>query len=63
MKKKIIHYGIICDGCNKKDIEGIRYKCMVCPDFDYCEKCEALYAEKHRHPFLKMRKPQVYNNI
>ena len=63
MKKKIIHYGIICDGCNKNDIEGIRYKCMVCPDFDYCEKCEALYAEKHRHPFLKMRKPQVYNNI
>ena len=61
-KEKIIHIGVICDGCNKQNIEGIRYKCMVCPDFDYCEKCEALYAEKHHHPFLKMRKPQIYKN-
>jgi DNA mismatch repair ATPase MutL len=58
-EKKVIHKGVVCDICNKKNIEGIRYKCMVCADFDLCENCEALYAEEHKHPFLKMRKPLI----
>lgn len=47
------HKGITCDGCKKHNIEGIRYKCAVCADFDYCEKCEA--TVEHAHPFLKIR--------
>lgn len=36
-KSKPIHKGYTCDNCNKKDIEGIRYKCSVCDNFDICE--------------------------
>jgi len=32
----VIHNGITCDGCQKKDIQGVRYKCSVCSDFDMC---------------------------
>jgi len=42
MEEKVIHKYIICDGCEKKGIEGVRYKCAVCHDFDFCEQCEAL---------------------
>jgi hypothetical protein len=49
----VIHKGYDCDGCGKKDIEGIRYKCAVCADFDYCENCES--SIEHAHPFLKIR--------
>ena len=34
-------------------IKGIRYKCSVCKDFDYCEECEE--KKPHPHPFLKIR--------
>jgi len=37
--KRVIHKGYTCDGCGVNDIEGIRYKCAVCADFDFCEKC------------------------
>ena len=52
-KKGNQHKGITCDGCGWQDIEGIRYKCAVCADFDFCEKCEG--STEHAHPFLKIR--------
>lgn len=51
----VVHNKIACDGCSTTPIRGIRYKCSVCPDFDFCEKCEA--ERSHGHPFLKIRKP------
>jgi len=48
------HTGVECDGCGTAPIMNIRYKCAVCKDFDYCEKCEASLG--HDHPFLKIRK-------
>jgi len=47
---------VTCDGCQKKPIVGIRYKCAVCYDFDFCEECEEKID--HPHPFLKIRKPE-----
>jgi len=48
------HEGVQCDGCGVSPIMGIRYKCAVCKDFDYCTKCEESLG--HDHPFLKIRK-------
>ena len=55
----ITHYRVKCDGCKKFPIEGIRYKCTICKNFDYCEECEKKYALQHGHPLLKIRKPEL----
>merc|ERR1719436_1836959 len=39
------HPGVTCDGC-EKPVVGFRYKCVQCPDYDLCERCEA----KRIHP-------------
>jgi len=54
-ESKVVHARIECDGCGEGPIVGIRYKCSVCPDFDYCERCEA--RVEHPHPFVKLRTP------
>jgi hypothetical protein len=35
--KNTVHSGVSCDGCGKCPISGIRYKCVNCDDFDFCE--------------------------
>ena len=59
VKKIIIHRDYICDGCDADPIVGIRYKCAICEDFDFCEKCEKTLGAKHGHPFLKIRTPEI----
>eukprot|EP00997_Jenningsia_sp_PLL12_P008306 NODE_505_length_1667_cov_85.426452_g419_i0.p1 GENE.NODE_505_length_1667_cov_85.426452_g419_i0~~NODE_505_length_1667_cov_85.426452_g419_i0.p1 ORF type:complete len:222 (-),score=28.74 NODE_505_length_1667_cov_85.426452_g419_i0:671-1336(-) len=49
------HMNVTCDGCAMKDIVGIRYKCAVCKNFDYCELCEERLG--HPHSFIKINKP------
>lgn len=57
---KLVHKNVKCDGCGAFPIEGIRYKCAVCRDFDYCEKCEQQFCEnEHCHPFIKINKPEL----
>ena len=50
-----IHTGISCSGCGACPIIGIRYKCILCDDFDYCEKCEDEKGNIHEHPLYKLR--------
>lgn len=58
-----VHYGIYCDGplCRTKPsasyITGVRYKCAVCHDTDFCAACEALPTNPHNqtHPLIKFR--------
>ena len=57
-KKMVVHPGVFCSGC-KQAIVGIRYKCAVCKDFDFCEKCEEKSQGKHGHPFLKINRPDL----
>lgn len=58
MFSNIVHPNVTCDGC-LKHLVGIRYKCSVCRDFDYCEKCEEAYSQSHGHCFIKIRKPTL----
>ena len=37
-------------------IEGARFKCKTCPDFDYCENCFRV-RRTHRHPFQRYDEP------
>jgi len=50
---------VICDSCNK-NIDGLRYKCSVCEDFDFCETCED--TVQHLHPFIKIKPGQNFGN-
>jgi len=52
------HPGIRCDGCHKS-INGVRFKCGNCPDFDLCGNCEASPLKKHdpNHVFIKFKRP------
>ncbi|QDS67788.1 hypothetical protein FKW77_006644 [Venturia effusa] len=55
------HVGIYCDGplCQNKHsyIEGVRYKCAICHDTDFCANCEAYPHNKHNqtHPLIKLK--------
>lgn len=53
-----VHHGVLCDGaaCSEKDdcIKGIRYKCTICHDTDFCEECLASPSNSHdkSHPII-----------
>lgn len=48
-------HNAVCDRCRQR-IQGIRYKCQKCPDFDYCPKCACLASSIHPgHDFLPFR--------
>jgi len=53
----VIHRGVTCDGCQMNPIQGNRYKCYVCPNFDLCEMCEEANKHQKDHPMLKIRFP------
>ncbi|KAL1737280.1 hypothetical protein EV714DRAFT_241203 [Schizophyllum commune] len=46
----VVHDGVICDKCNKT-IEGVRRKCLDCPDYDLCTACMANGAAEEHNPF------------
>lgn len=48
---KHCHFGTQCNGCGKTDIEGKRYKCNTCGNFDFCDSCYATKADLHKHKF------------
>jgi len=51
------HHGVTCDACEKHPIEGYRYKCVVCDDYDLCGSCEA--AGRHPgHNMMRITSPE-----
>ncbi|XP_039451266.1 E3 ubiquitin-protein ligase RNF166-like isoform X2 [Culex pipiens pallens] len=49
-----VHTGITCSVCDGKDFVGTRYVCLICWDYDLCQKCyeEKRCTARHRphHP-------------
>lgn len=66
-----VHHGICCDGPLCKDkaegvyIKGIRYKCAVCHDTDFCANCEATPVNGHNrtHPLIKFKTPVRFVSV
>jgi hypothetical protein len=56
------HPNVVCDGCQGY-VYGVRYKCCMCPDFDFCETCEARDAHDPTHVFLKIRRPGIFSHV
>lgn len=63
-KNNTIHPNVSCDSCspvNFVPLKGVRYACLVCPDFDLCEECESkgidLGIHSHSHPMAKIIDP------
>jgi len=53
------HVGVTCDGCQQHPLQGTRYQCTLCVNYDLCEKCEAKGAAVHdpNHPMVKIPVP------
>jgi hypothetical protein len=52
---KIIHRMVSCDGCGMCPIIGERFKCTVCPNFDYCSNCKQLFGNIHGHAMEEVK--------
>ena len=51
-----LHPGVTCDGC-KGPICGIRFKCLLCPNYDLCSACEGTGGHLE-HNMVAMDTPQ-----
>ena len=66
-KEEEKHYFVECNGCKMIPIVGKRYKCQICPNFDFCEKCYETEKETHKHNFKTVQPikffKQYWDNI
>lgn len=49
----VLHPNVICNGCKKHGIYGMRWKCLTCQCIDLCTIC--YMSDKHdtNHPFAR----------
>ncbi|CAF3970368.1 unnamed protein product [Rotaria sordida] len=61
-----IHLYVACDGCDMSPIKGDRYKCLFCPDIDFCQSCKSISRTNHNsthqynHPLLCIKDSSEY---
>uniref|UniRef100_A0A0G4HU01 RING-type domain-containing protein n=1 Tax=Chromera velia CCMP2878 TaxID=1169474 RepID=A0A0G4HU01_9ALVE len=48
-----IHAGIVCDGCGTAPIKRNRFRCLQCPNTDFCEVCQVNHPKSHSLLLLK----------
>jgi len=53
----VVHEGVTCDDCGVSPIEGVRYRCTVCDNYDLCEKCEKKNEHPPAHVLIKAKQP------
>jgi hypothetical protein len=58
-----LHAMVTCDGC-LAPVQGVRYRCLICPEFELCAKCYARRLTLHNdngywcgHVFLMLLRP------
>ncbi|KAF9909010.1 hypothetical protein EC991_009192 [Linnemannia zychae] len=56
--EEAVHTNVLCDVC-MDTIKGIRYKCQDCDNYDLCQACHPLAAERYhpKHSFTAIEKP------
>merc|ERR1711963_39037 len=47
------HHGFKCDGCGMDPLIGLRFRCLVCPDYDLCNSCK-FNSIHHQHAFKRI---------
>ncbi|XP_023810269.2 E3 ubiquitin-protein ligase HERC2 isoform X5 [Oryzias latipes] len=52
-----VHPGVRCDGCQMFPINGPRFKCKNCDDFDFCDNCFKTRKHNTRHSFGRINEP------
>ncbi|XP_039451261.1 uncharacterized protein LOC120430246 isoform X3 [Culex pipiens pallens] len=56
-----VHTDVQCNGCDRATIQGLRYACLVCEDYDECDQCrqDKRTSRKHRpyHPVQPILPP------
>lgn len=43
------HESVSCDSCRKNNFRGLRYKCLICYDYDLCSACYETGLTSSRH--------------
>ena len=62
---EITHYGIVCNNCQKQNMNGIRYMCGNCQQYNLCHKC-IIYAEEihpTNHFFIRIPDSRLWNQM
>jgi len=66
---KIVFHRAFCDRCDAT-IEGIRWKCFECQDFDFCNACylaaagkETIRTHRKEHGFAKIEEPEQISSF
>ncbi|CAF1521422.1 unnamed protein product, partial [Rotaria sordida] len=62
-----IHPNVACDGCDMSPIKGDRYKCLFCPNVDFCQPCHSASRANndpnhlYNHPLLCIKDSSEYS--
>ncbi|XP_014283637.1 protein ref(2)P [Halyomorpha halys] len=49
-----VHITVNCDECGQKPLQGYRYKCLVCHNYDLCTSCEKSEKIHSEHPMIRI---------
>lgn len=52
--KCVVLHDVICDGCSSRGLQGNRYKCSDCYDYDLCTKCYTSGKHDQTHSFKRI---------
>lgn len=48
-------HDVVCSSCKCTPIIGVRYKCYICKNTDFCMDC----FPKHNHPLIMIQDPSM----